>query len=116
MKFIPRLYLFLLQLFKIISPLRGDGDAVDNFVTAPRLTAPGQGRMHTRHVGRFFGPLNSFWGCSHNKKFMPAAGAVWLFGLFFLISLCHVRQGSAPKTAAVTNLAVMRKPRERAGS
>jgi hypothetical protein len=92
--------------FQIGSPLRGDGDAVDNFFTAPRLTAPGQGRMHTRHVGRFFGPLNSFWGCSHNKKFMPAAGAVWLFGLFFLISLCHVRQGRAPKTAAVTNLAV----------
>jgi hypothetical protein len=53
-----------------------------------------------------FRPLKSFWGCSHNKKFMPAAGAVRLFGLFFLISLCHVRQGRAPKTAAVTNLAV----------
>jgi hypothetical protein len=42
--------------FQIGSPLRGDGDAVDNFFTAPRFTAPGQGRRRTRHVGRFFGP------------------------------------------------------------
>ena len=37
------------------SALRGDGDAVDNFFTAPRFTAPGQVRRRTRHVGRFFG-------------------------------------------------------------
>jgi hypothetical protein len=42
--------------FQIGSALRGDGDAVDNFFTAPRFTAPGQGRRRTRHVGRFFGP------------------------------------------------------------
>ena len=30
--------------FQIGSALRGDGDAVDNFFTAPRFTAPGQGR------------------------------------------------------------------------
>jgi hypothetical protein len=42
--------------FQIGSALRGDGDSVDNFFTAPRFTAPGQGRRRTRHVGRFFGP------------------------------------------------------------
>jgi hypothetical protein len=42
--------------FQIGSALRGDGDAVDNFFTVPRFTAPGQGRRRTRHVGRFFGP------------------------------------------------------------
>jgi hypothetical protein len=42
--------------FQIGSALRGDGDAVDNFFTAPRFTAPGQGRRRTRHVGRFFVP------------------------------------------------------------
>jgi hypothetical protein len=42
--------------FQIGSALRGDGDAVDNFFTAPRFTAPGQGRRRTRHVGRFFSP------------------------------------------------------------
>jgi hypothetical protein len=41
--------------FQIGSALRGDGDAVDNFFTAPRFTAPGQGRRRTRNVGRFFG-------------------------------------------------------------
>ena len=42
--------------FQIGSALRGDGDAVDNFFTAPRFTARGQGLRRTRHVGRFFGP------------------------------------------------------------
>jgi hypothetical protein len=42
--------------FQIGSALRGDGDAVGNFFTAPRFTAPGQGRRRTRNVGRFFGP------------------------------------------------------------
>jgi hypothetical protein len=42
--------------FQIGSPLRGDGVAVGNFFTAPRFTAPGQGRRRTRHVGRFFVP------------------------------------------------------------
>jgi hypothetical protein len=42
--------------FQISSPLRGDGDAVGNFFTTPRFTAPGQGRRRTRHVGRFFAP------------------------------------------------------------
>jgi hypothetical protein len=41
--------------FQIGSALRGDGDAVGNFFTAPRFTAPGQVRRRTRHVGRFFG-------------------------------------------------------------
>jgi hypothetical protein len=42
--------------FQIGSALRGDGVAVGNFFTAPRFTAPGQGRRRTRHVGRFFVP------------------------------------------------------------
>jgi hypothetical protein len=42
--------------FQIGSALRGDGDAVNNFFTAPRFTAPGQGHRRTRNVGRFFGP------------------------------------------------------------
>ncbi|UXE68870.1 MAG: hypothetical protein KA713_09955 [Chryseotalea sp. WA131a] len=42
--------------FQIGSALRGDGDAVGNFFTTPRFTAPGQGRRRTRHGGRFFGP------------------------------------------------------------
>jgi hypothetical protein len=71
--------------FQIGSPLRGDGDEVGNFLHRATLHRSGTGTQ--AHPARWtvFRPLNSFWGCSHNKKFMPAAGVVRLFGLFFLI-------------------------------
>jgi hypothetical protein len=42
--------------FQIGSALRGDGDAVGNFFTTPRFTAPGQGRRAPATLDGFSAP------------------------------------------------------------
>jgi hypothetical protein len=52
----PPPFLTCFAAFQIGSPLRGDGDAVDNFFTAPRFTAPGQGRSAPGTLDGFSAP------------------------------------------------------------